>query len=189
MVFSLPFHLARFFRPTVLDVFNLSNTALGDIFAVYGVTAMLSYFPGGAIADHFSARNLLALSLWTTALGGLYMALFPGQFGLSILFAYWGVTSILLFWAALIRATREWGGTFAQGRAFGFLDGGRGLVAAAAASFAVLSVGAVPPAQSTLEGHVIVLAVAPWITLRLNADTLPDAPGLLKVYVTFSVRS
>lgn len=138
MVFSLPFHVARFFRPTVLDVFNLSNTALGDIFAVYGVTAMLSYFPGGAIADHFSARKLLALSLWTTALGGLYMAQFPDQFGLSILFAYWGVTSILLFWAALIRATREWGGTFAQGRAFGFLDGGRGLVAAGAASFAVL---------------------------------------------------
>lgn len=138
MVFSLPFHVARFFRPTVLDVFNLSNTTLGDIFAVYGVTAMLSYFPGGAIADHFSARKLLALSLWTTALGGLYMAQFPDQFGLSILFAYWGVTSILLFWAALIRATREWGGTFAQGRAFGFLDGGRGLVAAGAASFAVL---------------------------------------------------
>ena len=138
MIFSLPFHVARFFRPTMLDVFNLSNAALGDIFAVYGVTAMLSYFPGGSIADHFSARKLIALSLWTTALGGLYMAQIPNQIGLSLLFAYWGVTSILLFWAVLIRATREWGGTLAQGRAFGFLDGGRGLVAAGAASLTVL---------------------------------------------------
>ncbi len=147
MVFSLPFHVSRFFRPTVLDVFNLSNTALGDIFAVYGITAMLSYFPGGAIADHFSARKLLTLSLWTTALGGLYMAQFPDQFGLSILFAYWGITSILLFWAALIRATREWGGSLAQGRAFGFLDGGRGLIAASAASLTVLVFSMLLPAE------------------------------------------
>ena len=147
MIFSLPFHVARFFRPTVLDVFDLSNTELGDIIAVYGITAMLSYFPGGAIADHFSARKLLVLSLCTTALGGLYMAQIPNQIGLSILFAYWGVTSILLFWAALIRATREWGGALLQGRAFGFLDGGRGLVAAAAASLTVLIFSMLLPAE------------------------------------------
>lgn len=99
---------------------------------------MFSYFPGGVIADHFSVRSLLTVSLLSTALGGLYMAQFPNQLGLSFLFAYWGVTTILLFWAALIRATREWGGNFSQGRAFGFLEGGRGLVAAAGASIAVL---------------------------------------------------
>jgi nitrate/nitrite transporter NarK len=54
-----------------------------------------------------------------------------------LLFAYWGVTSILLFWAAMIRTTREWGGHLAQGKAFGILDGGRGLVAAAVATLGV----------------------------------------------------
>ena len=43
---------------------------------------------------------------------------------------FFGVTTILFFWAALIRATRDWGGNNAQGRAFGLLDGGRGLLAA-----------------------------------------------------------
>ena len=137
MVFSLPFHVTRYFRPSFLDVFNLSNTALGDIFAVYGITAMLAYYPGGIIADRFSARRLMTASLITTALGGLYMAQIPGQTGLTFLFAYWGITSILLFWAALIRATREWGGNLAQGRAFGLLDGGRGLVAATVATLGV----------------------------------------------------
>lgn len=98
---------------------------------------MLAYFPGGVIADHFSTRKLLALSLWTTALGGIYMAQIPDQFGLAILFAYWGITSILLLWAALISATREWGGESSQGKAFGLLDAGRGLTAAAVASLAV----------------------------------------------------
>jgi len=137
MNFSLPFHVARFFRPTLLNVFNLSNSALGDAIAIYGIAAMLAYFPGGAIADRFSARKLLTISLIFTALGGIYFAQIPGRFGLSILFGYWGLTTIFLFWAALIKATKEWGGDFAQGRAFGILDGGRGLVAAGAATFAV----------------------------------------------------
>ena len=138
VIFALPFHIPRFFRASLLEVFALSNADLGDVFAVYGVTAMIAYFPGGAIADRYPPHKLMSLSLFATALGGIYLATIPGYRGLSVLFAYWGVTSILLFWAALIRGTREWGGDRAQGRAFGILDGGRGLAAAALASIAVL---------------------------------------------------
>jgi len=138
MVFGLPFGTARFFRPTMLDVFGFTNTQLGDLFAVYGITAMLSYFPGGAIADHFSARTLLATSLIATALGGVYMATIPGPWEMAILYGFWGVTTIFLFWGALIRATREWGGKSEQGMAFGILEGGRGITAALVASLMVV---------------------------------------------------
>lgn len=137
MIFSLPFHVARFFRPTMLDVFQLTNTELGDSIAVYGIMAMLAYFPGGALADRYSARKLMIVSLLATGLGGIYFAQIPGQIGLFFLFGYWGITTIFLFWAAMIKATRDWGGHLAQGKAFGILDGGRGLVAAGAATLAV----------------------------------------------------
>jgi len=137
VVFSLPFHIPRFFRPTLLEVFELSNTQLGDIFALYGVVALLSYFPGGVIADRFSPRILLTSSLVATALGGVYLYTLPGHTGLYLVFAYWGVTSILLFWAALIKAARDWGGREAQGLAFGVLDGGRGLIASVLATVAL----------------------------------------------------
>jgi len=137
IIFGLPFHTARFFRPTLLEAFEFTNTQLGDVFAVYGVMAMIAYFPGGMLADRFSARFLLTVSLVATGLGGFYMATYPGVMGMALLYGYWGVTTILLFWAALIRATREWGGTTAQGRAFGVLEGGRGV---AAALFATLGV-------------------------------------------------
>ena len=127
IVFLLPFHTTRFFRPTMLEAFELTNTQLGDFFAAYGVMAMIAYFPGGVLADRFSARSLLTASLIATSAGGLYMASYPGALGLALLFAYWGITTVLLFWAALIRATREWGGHDEQGRTFGILEGGRGL--------------------------------------------------------------
>lgn len=137
MIFGLPFHVLRYFRPTLLEVFNFTNAEIGDAFAIYGIMAMLSYFPSGVIADHFSARKLMSFSLFATALGGIYLGTIPDHLGLSVLFGYWGITTILFFWAAMIRATREWGGKLAQGRAFGLLDGGRGLMGAVAATIAV----------------------------------------------------
>jgi len=129
-IFFLPFVLARIFRPTLLNVFEISNLELGLAFSVYGIVAMISYFFGGPLADKFSARNLMALALWATALGGLIMSLVPSNNVLIALYGYWGFTTIFLFWAAMIRATREWGGDDFQGRAFGYLEGGRGLAAA-----------------------------------------------------------
>jgi nitrate/nitrite transporter NarK len=140
-IFLLPYYPVRFFRPTVLEVFQLTNTELGAAQGIYGILAMAGYFLGGPLADRFPARNLLALSLWATAAGGLYMATFPDYRGSLFLWSFFGITSILLFWAALIRATRDWGGHDKQGRAYGLLDGGRGLLGALLTSIAVVVFG------------------------------------------------
>jgi sugar phosphate permease len=138
IIFGLPFHTLRFFRASFLETFSLSNTQLGDAFAIYGLMAMLAYFPGGALADRVSPRKLMSISLFATAVGGIYYASIPSYLGIQLLFGYWGITTILLFWAAMIKATRLWGGEHNQGRAFGILDGGRGLVAAITSSIAVI---------------------------------------------------
>jgi MFS family permease len=137
-IFFLPFVLARVFRPTLLDVFQISNTELGLWFSVYGVVAMISYLFGGILADRFPARNLMAVALWLTSGGGIIMAMIPPYQLLILLYGFWGFTTICLFWAAMIRATREWGGCDFQGRAFGWLEGGRGAVAALLATLAFL---------------------------------------------------
>ena len=137
-VFILPFVLSRVFRPTVLNVFSLDNTQLGLCFSVYGFVALVSYLFGGPLADKYPPRKLIAVALWMTALGGLVYATFPSYFMLKILYGYWGFTTIFLFWAAMIKATRVWGGENSQGKAFGLLDGGRGLVGALFGSMGVL---------------------------------------------------
>ena len=129
-VFIIPFVLSRVFRPTVLEAFNLDNLELGICFSVYGIVALLSYLFGGPLADKFPPRKLIAVALWLTALGGLVYATFPSYGVLKILYGYWGFTTIFLFWAPMIKAARVWGGSSSQGKAFGFLDGGRGLVGA-----------------------------------------------------------
>lgn len=153
-IFFLPFVLARIFRPTLLEVFGLTNFELGTAFSLYGVVAMVAYLPGGPLADAFSPRKLLATALLTTAAGGLVLAVIPALFSLQLLYAYWGLTTIALFWAALMRATREWGGEMKQGTAFGLLDGGRGLLTAMTGSVMVAIYASLIPADvasATLE--------------------------------------
>ena len=137
VIFALPFHVPRYFRPSLLESLSITNTQLGDAFAIYGITALLCYFPGGWLADRFDTRSMLCLSLFLTAAGGLFLGSFPNPTSMLFLYGYWGTTTILLFWAALIRTTREWAKASEQGIAFGFLDGGRGLIAAIFATIAV----------------------------------------------------
>jgi sugar phosphate permease len=150
MVFGVPFHTARFFRATLLEVFGFSNTQLGDLFAVYGVTAMASYFPGGIIADYFSARRLITVSLVATGLGGFYMATIPGPMQMALLYGFWGITTIFMLWGAMLRATREWGGESSQGAASGILESGRGLTAAVVTSIAAVAFAIWMPEDATL---------------------------------------
>jgi nitrate/nitrite transporter NarK len=136
-IFGLPFHVSRYFRPTYVEVFDISQTQLGVLGSIYGFVAMFAYLLGGGLADRYSPRGLLAVSLLATGVSGLYMATIPSFTAMCLLFAFWGVSTILPFWSALIRATREWGGQEQQGVAFGLLDGGRGLLAALLAMLAL----------------------------------------------------
>ena len=187
LIYSLPYHLARYFRPTMREVFDFSNTDLGDIFVPYGIVAMLAYFPGGVLADRFPPRKLMAFALVSTGLGGFYLMTLPGFLGTSILFGYWGLTTVLPFWCAMIRATRIWGGQAEQGRGFGLLDGGRGLLAAVAASLGVLLLGTwigADPANAAAEERAgaFQLLVLYYSVLTMAAgivvwNWIPDPPA------------
>ncbi len=166
-VFVLPFVLPRIFRPTVLEVFSLDNTQLGLCFSVYGIVAVASYLIGGPLADKYPPRKLMAIALWMTAIGGLVFASFPDFITLQILYGYWGFTTIFLFWSPMIKATRVWGGTASQGRAFGLLDGGRGLTGA-------------------LFGLLGVLIFSLFISSNIEAATLMERQDAFKYVIYYS---
>lgn len=134
-IYMLPF-MRKTFQTSMESVFQVSSTEIGLLNAAYGVLEFLCFLPGGWLADRLSARTLLTVSLFATGAGGLYMATLPSYTGLLVVHAFWGVSTILTFWAALIKATRFWGTDEQQGTAFGLLDGGRGLTGAVLASVA-----------------------------------------------------
>ncbi len=126
-IYNLPYLWEVFTIPT-LQAFGLSKTQLGVLLSVFGTISMIAYFPGGWLADRVSSRKLISIAMLVTGAIGLYYATFPGFEILLVMHVIWAFSISLVFWNAMIKATRDWAPSEEQGRAFGILEGGRGVV-------------------------------------------------------------
>ena len=107
------------------EAFGFSKTQMGILMSVFGFVSMITYFPGGWLADRFAPRKLITVALLATGLAGFVFSTFPPFEICVLLHGFWGFTTGCIFWAAMIKATRRWGSREEQGRAFGILEGGR----------------------------------------------------------------
>jgi sugar phosphate permease len=130
-------YLRQNFQLSILESFGISGTQLGQMYAMLGVLYMVTYLPSGWLADRVSPRILMSFSLTFAGLLGLWFSTMPSFESLIVIFAGWGIAAGLTFWAALIKATNLLAEPTEQGRFFGILDGGRGLVEALLATLAV----------------------------------------------------
>jgi MFS family permease len=130
-------YLRQNFQLSILESFGITGTQLGQMYAMLGVLYMVTYLPSGWLADRVSPRILMSFSLTFAGLLGLWFSTIPSFESLIVIFAGWGIAAGLTFWAALIKATNLLAKPTEQGRFFGILDGGRGLVEAILATLAV----------------------------------------------------
>lgn len=70
----------------------------------------------------------MSASLVLTGLGGLLHLLHPNYVMLLGIYALWGFTSLFAFWPSLLKSLREIAGADEQSKAYGFMEGGRGIV-------------------------------------------------------------
>jgi MFS family permease len=136
-IFMLPFLIPRLYRPLMLNAWGITNTDIGTAFSAYGLSAMISYFIGGPLADKYRPQKLISISLLATALGATFLIYFPSKSTLIAVYFYFGISTILLMWGALIKVTHELGGESQRASAMGLLDSGRGLVAALVSSILI----------------------------------------------------
>ncbi|MFT5573833.1 MAG: sugar phosphate permease [Cryomorphaceae bacterium] len=130
-------YLRQNFQQTILESFGITGTQLGQMYAMLGVLYVVTYLPSGWLADRVSPRILMSFSLAFAGLLGVWFSTMPSFESLVLIFAGWGIAAGLTFWAALIKATNLLAEPTEQGRFFGILDGGRGLVEALLATLAV----------------------------------------------------
>lgn len=136
IIYGLPYFRFDYYD-AYLEVYHLTDLQMGVFGSILGVFGMISYLFGGIVADRFSTRVILTVSLIGTGLGG-FVHLLPLSYGaLVCLYAFWGISSLFAFWPCCVKAVRILSGHGDQGKAFGFFEGGRGVGAALMASGAV----------------------------------------------------
>ncbi|MDO5548447.1 MAG: MFS transporter [Eubacteriales bacterium] len=127
IIFQLPYIRETFYVP-IQNAMGLTNAQMGLLSSGYATMATLSYFVGGVVADKFSARKLLTFSFIATGILGLWFSTFPGYTISRVIFVLMGISTIITYWSACIKATRMLGTPDEQGRLFGLQEGLRGIL-------------------------------------------------------------
>ena len=130
-------YLRQVYQSSMLEALAINNEQLGYLYSILGAAFMISYLPSGWLADRLPPRLLISVSLLGTGALALWYATLPNFQVLLAIFCGFGVTTGLTFWAALLKRVKMLASKQEQGRFFGVLDGGRGLVEALLATVAI----------------------------------------------------
>jgi MFS family permease len=130
-------YLRQVYQTSMIEALAITDEQLGYLYSILGAAFMISYLPSGWLADRIAPRILISISLLGTGLLAMYYATLPDFHHLLLIFCGFGITTGLTFWAALLKRVKMLASKKEQGRFFGVLDGGRGLIEASLATIAI----------------------------------------------------
>ena len=126
-IFKLSSMKDVFYVPMQAD-WGLTNTEVGFGFTIYAAVQTIGLFSSLYIADRFSKKILLPAGLIGVGLCGAYLTTLPPFSGYLIAFGAMAFFGEVVYWPVLLKAVRLLGNRDEQGRMFGFLEAGRGVV-------------------------------------------------------------
>ena len=126
-IFKLSSMKDVFYVPMQAD-WGLTNTQIGFGFTIYAAVQTIGLYSSLYIADRFSKKILLPAGLIGVGLCGAYLTTLPPFSGYLIAFGAMAFFGEVVYWPVLLKAVRLLGNRDEQGRMFGFLEAGRGVV-------------------------------------------------------------
>ncbi|UYI79208.1 MAG: MFS transporter [Fusobacterium varium] len=185
-IFKLSSLKDAFYVP-MQEFMGLTHTQIGAALSVYGLVQAIGNFASIYISDRFSKRIMISFSLVCIGLIGIYISTFPGYGGILLA---WGLLSFfgeVVYWPVLLKAIRLLGDETEQGRLFGFLEAGRGVVDtivafSALGIFALLGKGSLALRGSILfySGAVILTGIISYFLVEDDKIAVADGEKVNK---------
>lgn len=151
LIYGLPY-FRTYYYDAYLEAYNLTNTQMGSLGAMFGVFGMISYLFGGVVADFISTKKLLSISLILTGVAG-FAHLFATNYSmLLVIYLVWGFTALFAFWPALLKGIRSLASPGEQGKAYGFMEAGRGVMNAVHLAIALAIITSITNAKGSASG-------------------------------------
>lgn len=177
-IFKLSSLKDAFYVP-MQEFLNLTHTQIGMAMSVYGMVQTIGNFASIYIADRFSKKKLIPLSLIGVGVVGLYLSTFPGYMGILMIWGLFSLFAEVIYWPVLLKAVRLLGTEDEQGRMFGFLEAGRGVVDtivafSALGIFALLGKGAGALKGSIIFFSAVTIAIGIISYFMLEDDIIKD---------------
>ena len=107
VIYELPY-IKYVYYDKLLEAFHMTNAQAGFLLSAYAIGCMVLYIPGGIVADKFSTKKMLVLSLFSTGVLGFILAFSMNYITALIVFFIRFLHQLCFLDSAEQRLTADW---------------------------------------------------------------------------------
>ncbi|MGN0295267.1 MAG: nitrate/nitrite transporter [Lachnospiraceae bacterium] len=159
------------------EFMGLSHTQIGTAISVAGLISTFGFLISIYLTDRVSKKVMIPTSLLGICLCGLWLSTFPSYPIFLTIYCLLAVCADMLYWPTMLKTVRLLGNEDEQGRMFGILEAGRGLIDTIIAFCALGIFSAMGSTAAGLRAAILFYAIVPGVIGILAYFLLdPDEP-------------
>ena len=126
-IYKLGFMKDAFYVP-MQEFMGLSHTQIGTAVSIAGLISTFGFLASIYLTDRISKKIMIPLSLISICLCGLWLSTFRSYPVFLLIYCLLAVCADMLYWPTMLKTVRLLGNEDEQGRMFGIMEAGRGLM-------------------------------------------------------------
>ena len=175
-IYKLGFLKDAFYAP-MQEFMGLTHTQIGTAMSVAGLISTFGFLASIYLTDRISKKIMIPMSLLGICLCGLWLSTFPSYGVFLLIYCLLAVCADMLYWPTMLKTVRLLGNEDEQGRMFGIMEAGRGLMDTLVAFCALGIFAACGSNAFGLRMAILFYAIVPGVIGSVSYFLLePDAP-------------
>lgn len=161
-IYKLGFMKDAFYVP-MQEFMGLSHTQIGVAMSIAGWISTFGFLAAILVVDRISKKIMIPASLLGICICGLFLSTFPSYPVFLMLYCLLAVFADMLYWPTMLKTVRLLGNEDEQGRMFGILEAGRGLMDTIVAFCALGIFSAFGSNAAGLRAAILFYAIVPGV--------------------------
>lgn len=161
-IYKLGFLKDAFYVP-MQEFMGLSHTQIGTAMSVAGIISTFGFLVSIYLTDRISKKVMIPMSLVGIGLLGFGLATFPPYWLFLLIYCGLAVCADMLYWPTMLKTVRLLGTDEEQGRMFGIMEAGRGLIDTIVAFGALGIFAAMGSNKAGLKAAILFYAAVPMV--------------------------
>lgn len=172
-IYKLGFMKDAFYVP-MQEFMGLSHTQIGVAMSVAGWISTFGFLAAILVVDRISKKILIPASLLGICVCGLFLSTFPSYPIFLAIYCLLAIFADMLYWPTMLKTVRLLGNEDEQGRMFGILEAGRGLMDTIVAFCALGIFSAFGSNAAGLRAAILFYAIVPGVIAIIAFFLLDD---------------
>ncbi len=161
-IYKLGFMKDAFYVP-MQEFMGLSHTQIGGAVSIAGWISTFGFLAAILVVDRISKKIMIPASLLGICLCGLWLSTFPSYPVFLLIYCLLAICADMLYWPTMLKTVRLLGNEDEQGRMFGILEAGRGLMDTIVAFCALGIFSAFGSNEAGLRAAILFYAIVPGV--------------------------